>query len=130
MKTATVVAIVAVGTFAVTTALPAHSSVADDDVLVQGEFSLLPAASSDSLLPAAPSENPIQVAPSDDPLHVVLPGVQPAPPPADLPTTPPSADAAFPSGPSQAPKCVGVTIKPGQDLRQFKKEIYTTREEK
>ncbi|WP_406056974.1 right-handed parallel beta-helix repeat-containing protein [Kribbella sp. NBC_00889] len=137
MKTATaVVAIVAVGTFAATTALPAHG-VPTDDVLVQGEFSLLPAASPngllpaaspdgllpaaspDGLLPAASSDGLLPAAPSDDPLHAIMPGVQPTPPPADLPTTPPSADAAFPSGPSQAPQCAGVTIKPGQDAAKI-----------
>jgi len=122
------VAIVAVGTFAAATALPAYGvPTGDGDVLVQGEFSLLPEALAPAagMLPTAPADGVVPVAPPDDLVHAILPGVQPTPPPADLPTKPPSAALAFPSGPSQAPACSGVPIKPTQDAATIIDEAPT-----
>jgi len=54
---------------------------------------------------------------ADDPIDLI-PGFLPDDQ-AATPTTPPPADGTFLTGPSQAPACTGVTIKPGQDAAQI-----------
>ncbi|MGW6277567.1 right-handed parallel beta-helix repeat-containing protein [Kribbella sp. NPDC055071] len=86
MKTATaLVAIVAVGTFAVAAStLPAQSSPYNAEDNTPVPVDLLPGLVTD-----------------------------------DEPTPPPPPGADYPAGPSQAPACSGVTIKPDQDAAQL-----------
>jgi len=63
---------------------------------------------------------PAHGVPADDHLDLIaglLPDDQPATPQPPTAPTPP-ADGTFRTGPSQAPSCSGVTIKPGEDAAQ------------